>query len=636
MRRWAAAVVLTLGLTGAGPATAATLTIHTDQPAGPPLIGLGVELDPYDNYVPTLQDWARTFQRLDFMRPGFLRVVEPASDYFKGYDSNHNPTYRWHSRHVEQLLTILSYAKSRSITIVLGDWGNPMIGGDVRIPVDFVEQLRVTYGFTNVLYYNLINEPNGQSNCDFACWAGMVRKLAGSLAGVQLIGPDNANSWDDTAAAYSLDTTVGLDHDNPLGGDSWVTQTLNAVPTLIGAYDSHRYATIWGIEHGIYEDQMRSRREQISNTDSPTKRYFEGEVGMTARQVSPFAARDLTASQLAAAIDPSAQTAASPFVDSQPHISEPRYGLWMGDLISQALDAGISGASAWDLDDAMHVGGQYGSQNLKEWGFWNSLGGQDGYPASDLNPRPWYYAWSALSRAFPAGSRPLAVPGTGISGVRIAAAKLPVGQDRYSLSIAAVDDSNTSQSITITVPSARRRLRLERYDYLGATSLLTGVNLSHGIRVELPARSLVVLTTIKPIKLKEGTHEFVDELDDWRHVSSHTRGFTFDHGAPSRFNDDRSRLWSKTGKPLALIYRARHVTSFQLKVYYKKGLGLRAYRSHDGRRWSAIPLASTTPAPALGGHGRFLVELLPGTAMPSATNRIEIVLFGKSTESHRS
>ena len=70
----------------------------------------------------------------------------------------------------------------------------------------------------------------------------------------------------------TLDRTVGLDRDNPLGGDSWVTSTLGSIPSLIGAYDSHRYATIWGVENGVYGDQVRARREQISNVDSPPSR----------------------------------------------------------------------------------------------------------------------------------------------------------------------------------------------------------------------------------------------------------------------------------------------------------------------------------------------------------------------------
>src|SRR5436305_14204404 len=62
--------------------------------AAPPVMGLGVQLDPYDSYRPGTAKWNMIFRRLDFMRPGFLRVVEPASDYFGGYDSAHNPVYR--------------------------------------------------------------------------------------------------------------------------------------------------------------------------------------------------------------------------------------------------------------------------------------------------------------------------------------------------------------------------------------------------------------------------------------------------------------------------------------------------------------------------------------------------------------
>ena len=402
------------------------VTLQTEDPAGPPLMGLGVEWDPYDSFVPTPAQWSLTFQRLDYMRPGFMRIVEPASDYFQGYDAAHNPIYRWTAPHVTELLTMLEYAKSRGIPVVLGDWSNPMIGGDARIPAQFLAQLRTTHGFTTIRYYDPINEPNYAASCySFRCWTGVMRALArefkqlGISSWLQLVGPGTGNSWDDTAAARSLDRTSGLDTDNPIGGDSWITLSLQSVPGLVGAYDSHRYATIWGIEHGVYGDQVRARREQISNLDSPGKPYFDGEVGLTARQISPFPARDQGLARdraawqlLAAMVDPSATMSVSPFVDSQPHIREFAYGVWMGDMMIQALDAGLAGASAWDLDDAMHVGGRYGSQNLKQWGFWNSFGGHHGYPASDLQLRPWYYSWSVLSRSFPAGSRALTTPST--------------------------------------------------------------------------------------------------------------------------------------------------------------------------------------------------------------------------------
>lgn len=639
----------------ATPAAARTrgLTIYTDQIAGPPLMGLGVQLDPYDSIQPTQDQWNLIFQRLDFMRPGFLRVVESAYDYFAGYDGQHNPKYHWNGGHVQQLLTILQYAKSRGITVVLGDWLNPMINGDPRIPGDFLKQLHDIYGYTNIKYYNLVNEPNDQTNCGFGCWTNMVRKLSTEFSSLhltswlRLVGPDNANDWDDTAAARALDQKSGLDTDNPIGGDSWVTKTLQTVRGQIGPYDSHRYGTIWGIEHGVYEDQMRARREQISNVDSAAKRYFVGELGMSALQQSPFHLGDIRHlfRLFAPMIDPSAHASAGTFVDSQPHIHDFAYGVWMGDEVIQDIAAGVSGASAWDLDDAMHTGGRYGSKNLKQWGFWNSLGGKDGYSASDLQLRPWYYAWSVIARSFPAGSQPLLTPSTGMSSVRVAAVKVPNGT-RYGLSFAVVNDSTAARSITLSVPSARQPITLARYDYFnrhrpfGAdgfpvpAQVLNGVQLSAGLTVQLPAQGLVVLSSLptgSAVGLSEGTGRRVDGLNNWKKVAVHTKGLKLDHNTPERFNGDRSRAIARATGTQYLVYRAENITSFELKAYYQGAMGLRVYR-FTGGKWTPIALQSTNPAPAWGGHGWYLTELVAGAALPQGVNRLKVRFSNRSTE----
>jgi len=638
-------------------AAAPAITIYTDELASEaPFMGLGVEWDPYDSFRPTPAQWNLAFTRLDYMRPGFMRVVEPAYDYFGGYDAAHNPVYRWTARHVVQLRAILDYAKSRGITVVLGDWSNPMINGDPRIPADFLQQLHDVYGYTNIRYYNLINEPNGLgASCDFGCWTNMVKSLSseftslGLSSWLTLVGPDNANSWDDTATAQALDRTSGLDSDNPIGGDSWITATLDAIPGLIGAYDSHRYATIWGVEHGVYADQVRARREQISNLDSPTKPYFAGEVGLTARQVSPFSALfDRNAAQLLAAmIDPSVRPSASAFVDSQPHIKEFRYGVWMGDMMIQAIAAGLSGASAWDLDDAMHVGGEYGSQNLKQWGFWNSLGGQDGYPAGDLLLRPWYYSWSVLARSFPAGSEPLLTPGSGVPGLRVVAAKIPSAGEYY-LSFAVVNDSDTPRSITLSVPSAAAPLTLDRYDYFSSdrpvdangfpvpAQVLQGVRLSGGLSVALPSRGLVILSSLgsgAPVALNDGRTTTFDDFADWRGVYARSTGLKLDRSNPSQFNGARSRatVTAKAKGAQYLIYRANQITSFELKAYYRETVGLGVYGSQDGKTWTPVPIISTNPAPAVGGQS-YLADILPNEPIPAGTNRLKLELTGKGTE----
>ena len=566
------------------------MTLHTDEVAGPPLMGFGVQWDPYDTFRPTQADWDRSFQRVDFMHPGFLRVVEPAYNYFAGYDAAHNPVYRWKDRHVQQLRRILDFAKSRGIAVVLGDWLNPLIGGDARIPAEFLEQLHDVYGYTNIKYYNVINEPNDTATCDFGCWAGMVRALSaeftsrGMTRWLKVVGPDNENSWDDTPSAQALDRTSGLDTDNPLGGDSWVTDTLTAIPGLIGAYDSHRYGTIWGIENGVYEDQMRARREQISNLASPATTYFAGELGLVVRPVSPFSALDGpgAAQWLAPLMDPSVTPRAGTFVDSQPHIQQFAYGVWMGDMMIQGIDAGMAGGSAWDLDDAMHVGGQYGSQNLKQWGFWNSLGGKDGYPASDLALRPWYYPWSVLARSFPAGSQPLVIPDSGVRGLRVAAAKVP-NAGSFGLSFAVVNDSDAPRSIKLSVPSVTTPLTLARYDYFGddrrvdasgfpvPAEVLQGVLLSAGVTIHLPSRGIVVLSSVgfgTPISLNDGTKTLLDGLGNWHKVSFHSTRLKLDRGAPADFNQDRSRATASGNGAGYLIYHASDIASFELKAYY--------------------------------------------------------------------
>jgi hypothetical protein len=648
--------------------TAPPLTIFTDEPAGPPLMGLGVELDPYDTVAPGQMNWALLTQRLAFMRPGFLRVVEPASTYFSGYDATGNPTYRWTDPHVQELLSILSIAKDLGITVVLGDWGDPLIGGDARIPIEFIGELRSTYGYTNIAYYNVTNEPNDSVSCDFTCWTKMMKAIAAEIdregyqSWLSLVGPDNANSWDDTQTAQGLDRTVGLDRDNPLGGDSWLSDTLTSIPSLIGAYDSHRYATIWGIEHGVYGDQVRARREEISNLDSPAKPYFAGEVGLTAREVSPFTARDSLKSRTSgswlALMDPSSSSRVSTFVDSQPHIADFDYGVWMGDMMIQSLGAGLAGASAWDLDDAMHVGGQYGAEDLKRWGFWNSLGGQDGYPASDLALRPWYYAWSVLSRAFPAGSESLTVPASGVPGVRVAAARIPDGSG-FDLSLAVVNDSDTPRTITLTVPSVAGEVTLARYDYFSTRQRVDGngfalpdqiapARLSTGVTVSLPSRGLVVLTSLGfsgPVALDQGTRPLRDNLRNWGQTYARTSGLTFDHSNPSEFNYAPSRVMvrpprktktktktksKRKSKPKPpptqfLAYRASQVTSFEVKAYSQRAPQVAAYGSEDGSVWAPIALASTDPAPAVGGV-QMLSELLPASPLPAGINRIKLVL----------
>ncbi|MHB8693035.1 MAG: glycoside hydrolase family 5 protein [Solirubrobacteraceae bacterium] len=657
-----ATVLACLALCVSSASAAPTIQVFTDQPvSSAPWLGLGVQLDPYDTLKPAQLQWPLIEQRLSFMSPGLLRVVEPEADYFAGYDAQGNPTYRWNSPKVQELQTILGYAQTHGITVVLGDWLNPLVNGDARVAAGFIGALHQR-GFTVLRYYNVMNEPNNNvPACSFGCWASVMRTVAAEIhrlgydSWLKLVGPDNENSWDDNPPAYALDRTAGLDHDNPLGGDSWVTSALRSIPSLIGAYDSHRYATIWGVENGVYGAQVRSRREEISNLDSAAKPYFAGEVGMTSLQSTPFAG-DLGAgaplkitADLARRLDPStviessAAHAASSFVDSQPNIATFQYGVWMGDMMIQAINAGMSGASAWNLDDAMHVGGGYGSKGLKRWGFFNSLGGGSGYPASDANLRPWYYAWSTLSRAFPAGSQPLVLPSTGVPGLRVAAARIPRGRG-YDLSFAVVNDTPGASSLTLKVPSVTGSMTLARYAYfagaqhvdnygLPVAGTITAVRLSAGIQVSLPASGIVVLTSrgvSAPVAPNQGAKTLADNLHGFGQLSARTKGLFLDHSAPAEFNYDSARVAVRGKRQQFVGYRASEMTSFELKAYFRQSLDLAVFVSQNGFGYWQIPLSHTGASPTVGGR-QMLEEVFSALPLPAGINRLAIRI-GPGTE----
>jgi hypothetical protein len=650
--------VLLLAVAEAAPATAAAthVTIATDQLQTSPFMGLGVEFDPYDTLSPATINWPLIEQRLDFMAPGFLRVVLHVSNYFTGFGANHVPVYNWTNPQVQELLAILGYAKGQGIPVVLGNWEDPVVDDDAAVAADFVLALRTTYGFTNIEYYNVENEPNNSSTCDFSCWEGTMKQVAtafdaaGLQHAVQLVGPDNENSWDDDPPAAGRDLKDGLDADNPLDGDSWLTGTLKTIPTLIGAYDTHRYATIAGVENGVYGDQVRSRRLEISHLNSASKPWFDGEVGLTARQVSPFGPGDdidRVTPALRAELDPTdAMADVSSFVDDQPNIANFQYGTWMGDMMIQAINAGLSGASAWDLDDAMHNGGGYGNFDLKQWGFFNSLGGQNGYPASDINLRPWYFAWSTLSRAFPAGSQPLVVPSTGVAGLRVAAARIRDDSaygSGYDLSIAVVDDSTAPRTITLSVPSVTGALAMSQYDYYPTGLAVDGNGLpvastvqerpAGGITLQLPADGMVVLTSRgdnDPAALDEGAGFVDDQYTSWKDTAYHSKLLGFARKDATEFNDSPTRVGPTGKRPGELIYRADQLSSLELEAYSSKTLSLSAYGSENGSTWWPIALSSTQPAPALGGH-ELLYDLLAGSPLPAGTNQLKLVI-GTGTE----
>ena len=232
----------------------------------------------------------------------------------------------------------------------------------------------------------------------------------------------------------------------------------------------------------------------------------------------------------------------------------------------------------------------------------------------------------------------------------MAAARIPDGSG-FDLSLAVVNDSDTPRSITLTVPSVVGEVTLARYDYFsGQQSVDTSgfavpdqtrpTRLSAGVTVSLPSRGLVVLTSLGfagPVALNQGTRPLLDSLRDWRQTYARMSGLTLDHSNPSQFNYAASRVMvrpprkakrkskPKPPPPQFLAYRSNQVTSFEVKAYSQRPPQVSVYGSEDGSVWAPIVLASTNPAPAVGGR-KMMSELLPAGPLPAGVNRLKLVL----------
>jgi hypothetical protein len=193
--------------------------------------------------------------------------------------------------------------------------------------------------------------------------------------------------------------------------------------------------------------------------------------------------------------------------DQQPRVKTFTYGVLMADFIAQTARAGWMGASAWDMDDGMHVVNGLphpaipNELTLKIWGFWNTQGSAMGHP-EDEAPRPWFYTWSLMSRFFPKGARIVAGEAT---DVRVIASQWPEGKKEQT-AIMLVNDTDKPRSITVRLPRARRQ-SLTRYHYFEgdrpvdregyprASGTIKKADLARGVTVDLPSRGVVFLTT---------------------------------------------------------------------------------------------------------------------------------------------
>lgn len=464
-------------------------------------LGNGVQWDPYAFGDISAEAWKKTVERLDFMRVRLVRLLMNPNYYCTSFPPGGRPVYNFDNEKTRLVFKILDYCQKMDVAVILGEWGNPSgpvtitdpskhnLGfdgiheEDPRWPhmvCDFLDYLINVRHYTCIKYYNLGNEPNTKNSLvkSFRTWRQSIFNLDAELNKrgfrnkIQIVGPDATGYGSDWVDSIALDPKFAH---------------------IMDLYEIHFYADAKDIESGKFENMLGTIKDRIAKEDAngAHKKFFIGEAGMA--------------------------TGHAPKNDQQQLIGTFQYGVWMADYAAEAMDAGLGGLSAWDLDDAMHIDTRKpGDNNIrnflwKEWGFWDSYAKEKGKPEL-MNLRPWYYTWSLLSKYMPPHSKVLKVldPLPPV-GVRCTAIKLRASNKTY-YTFLIVNDAAKSNNITLTMPnieSAGGEVKQFNFfenehpqDANGFPVPKTkipeaefGARLKTGFTVNMPSKGVIIFTT---------------------------------------------------------------------------------------------------------------------------------------------
>ena len=497
--------MLTISCRGA---TTPKINLYPNKVVTSDFIGNGVQWSAYPHadsptaewgLLMTNAKWDRVFTRLDYMKPALVRVIDQANwRYLKGFDKNDDPVLDFTSPEVKTLEKLLNYCQKNNISVLLGEWGcpyqvhdqSPELTGkfsganDSRwsnIIVRFLDYLINQKKFTCIKYYNLVNEPNGDWASTKGNWdewsAGIeTLKLALEKAGladkISIAGPDVVAHYDNPHSQYT--------------GIEWVSESVKHLNNSLGIFDIHAYTNYDMVRSGEFTELYR----KVAKTTKPTgKPIIFSEIGFN---------RDTPANQARVKKDKYSSE------DSQMSVYDFSYGIDMADALIQIMNAGYSSALAWALDDAMHTKDDKGERNqLKRWGFWNSLGTELCNDPEDEKIRPWFYTWSLMCRYFPAGFNIIKSDETGIDGLRLVA-----GMKNSAITIAIINNAENSRKLNLKLEGLTAKKIFKKYIYSEKTSpvdengfpipLEKGIanQTSVGLSVDIPANSFILYTTL--------------------------------------------------------------------------------------------------------------------------------------------
>lgn len=413
-------------------------------------VGIGAQIGGYDNLnqltgSPTLNDddWNQMFSRLQYMRPGLVRVIGS-----EGWNYSLGGVYN-PEKSKDVLFKILDFCEANNIKVIWGEWGH--VGGTsgfdtnwLNRSVSFLDYLVNTKGYSCVKYFTMVNEPNGTWSSvggSFELWKNLVlatydiMQQKGLHSKVQLLAPD---------VTLSSGAFTGI---SPVT-HPFVTNSVNALGNITGSYDYHLYPANDQVENGNFYKSVLAYKALFPND----KDAIIGEIGFKYYTTSP---KGILNEQLKSE-DPYADASACMMV------YESIYGIDMSAALIQLMLAGYKGSLVWRLDDAMYINSYSGGVfKTNRWGFWNSLGTEKFNNPDDENLRPWFYPTALLSRYFPAGCSTLSVAIPFKFGLFAVASKK---DNRYT--IALVNTSSERYTFDVKMSGGGLLSGMKQYEYV--------------------------------------------------------------------------------------------------------------------------------------------------------------------------
>lgn len=427
--------------------------------------------------------WAKTFKRLDFMRPRLARTMISSKSFcYRGKDGQGNPIIDNDYR-AEIADKWLDYCDEKDITVLWGEWGTGTIAPVTdklwsKTVIGYADYLINRRNHSCIRYFIPCNEPDGNwtdaTGGNFVTWKTALDNVHEEI---------EARNLQDKLAVAGPDACPGIT------GPTFIAYTANQANDKIGLWNIHIYPYPAEIRSGSYENLIR-QWHGILGSD---RQMVLGEVGMKFQSGTPEYAENLRR----ATEDPMGKSDTEG--GSNMFVYDFSYGIDIADLYIQCMRGGISGGCSWIVCDAMNTSP---GQKMKRWGMWNIFGAKMGN-AADENIRPWYYTLSLLSRYFPKGCEILRVSESGAEGVRSVACI----QDG-KLSLAVVNNSKTARKVRFRLdaalgvsPGSMKEYRFFENDrpadndQLPVPAATLETDFTKGIELELPAFGFRLLTS---------------------------------------------------------------------------------------------------------------------------------------------